>query len=413
MQTAANISLVLTDCSSLKRFADSQREISYGGFYQQLASELVRTVRKREVFRELGDKLVELAEEAHIFRDMEVVERASQILTRLQLHPQYQAVGLYYQALCIHRFGLGDIDHAARLLETVAENAPPRYRARAMISLGAKPRRQGDYGAALALYRDAGRFVSRNGIYDPFSTLQIQRMVAVVNGLKGNHRGAIALLEDLCRLAHSMRLSQPHVYYDYMNSLAVELGEVGRLEEAKNVSQIVLASPYAGAYPEWRETREEIELRGWRASRARMAFSQKRSEAKKLPPIRQKRAADDVAVSQNSFEAKNVVRLPVHEHAESLAAVETSPEGEPAHVLSMQEWTEKMHKRSSDDLQEGRPKPTTERERQARLMELRNLDAREMMMRVMTSVADDVSYDQLFRALIILEGLEPGENQGA
>jgi hypothetical protein len=52
-----------------------------------------------------------------------------------------------------------------------------------------------------------------------------------------------------------MRSSQPHVYYDYMNSFAVELCEVGRLEEAKNVSLIVLASPFAPAYPEWRETR--------------------------------------------------------------------------------------------------------------------------------------------------------------
>lgn len=46
------------------------------------------------------------------------------------------------------------------------------------------------------------------------------------------------------------------------NSLAVELFAVWRLEEAKNVSQIVLASPFASPYPEYRETREEIALKG-------------------------------------------------------------------------------------------------------------------------------------------------------
>jgi len=237
-------------------------------------------------------------------------------------------------------------------------------------------------------------------------------MVAVISSEDGNHRGALAILENLFSLAHAMRLAQPHVYYDYMNSLAVELGEVGRLEEARNVSGIVLASPYASAYPEWRDTREEIELRGLRASRSTVAVSQRRREAKNLRSIH-RRPADVKPVSQNSFEAKNLIRLPVPEHGESLAAVRTSPASEPARVLSMQEWTEKMHRRSSDDLEQGRPRPTTEKQKQARLMELSNLDTREMMMRVMTSIADEVSDDQLFRALIILEGLEPGENQGA
>ena len=140
--------------------------------------------------------------------------------------------------------------------------------------------------------------------------------------------------------------------------------------------------------------------------------SQRRSEAKNLRSIR-RRPADVRAVSQSSFEAKNVIRLPVAEHVESLAAIGTFPASDPARVLSMQEWTEKMQKRSSDDLEQGRPRPTTEKERQARLIELRNLGTREMMMRVMTAVADDISDDQLFRSLIILEGLEPGENQGA
>src|SRR4029077_3907719 len=139
---------------------------------------------------------------------------------------------------------------------------------------------------------------------------------------EGNHRGALALLESLFPLANSMRSSQPHVYHDYLNSLAVELCEAGRLEEAKNVSQIVLASPYASAYPEWRDTREEIELRGLRASRSTVAVRRRSSEAKNLRSIRG-RPADVRQVSQSNSEAKNLIRLPLPEHGESVAAVRT------------------------------------------------------------------------------------------
>lgn len=64
-----------------------------------------------------------------------------------------------------------------------------------------------------------------------------------------------------------------------MNTLAVERTEAGRLEEARNAPQIALASPFASAYPEWRKTREEIKLKGWRAPRSVVALNQKTREA--------------------------------------------------------------------------------------------------------------------------------------
>ncbi len=67
-------------------------------------------------------------------------------------------------------------------------------------------------------------------------------MTAVINSLEGNHQDAVGMLEKLFPVAHAMRSSQPSIYYDYLNSYAVELCEVGRLEEAKNISRIVIAS---------------------------------------------------------------------------------------------------------------------------------------------------------------------------
>lgn len=274
----ANNNLVLTEFSSLKRLAESQTTFSNGGLYQQLAWKLVSDTYVKHDLRDLGERLVVLAEHAHAFRQMDALEDVSQVLMNSPVPRVYKAVGQYYQALCIHRFGRGNLERAAHLIETVAEDAPPRYRVRAMQSLGSNSIRKGDYAIALALFREAARFAHCNRLYDAYATLGTQKMVAVINSEDGNHGGALVLLENLLPLARTVSRSHPHVYYDYMNSLAVELCEVGRLEEAANFSQIVLTSPFALAYPEWRETSNDIAARGRRTSRATIAFSQRVNE---------------------------------------------------------------------------------------------------------------------------------------
>jgi hypothetical protein len=79
--------------------------------------------------------------------------------------------------------------------------------------------------------------------------------VAVIKAKQGERRHA---LKDLERMLPLMKYAPPHIYFDYLNSLAVELGEAGRKHEARNVIKHVLASPFAIAYPEWRETAEEL-----------------------------------------------------------------------------------------------------------------------------------------------------------
>jgi hypothetical protein len=66
------------------------------------------------------------------------------------------------------------------------------------------------------------------------------------------------------------------MYYDCLNSYAVELGEAGRLYEARNVCDLVLASPFAFAYSEWQQTAED--LRG--ASRSRIGVQSVSNKAK-------------------------------------------------------------------------------------------------------------------------------------
>src|SRR5215510_5623753 len=223
MNTAAKISLVLTDSSSFKRFADFKTSISYSGLYQLIASRLTERLDNSQVFCEFADSLVGLAEQAHAFRRMDVVEQVIQTMASLPLSRPHEAVRQYYQALCLHKTGCGDVERAESLLQHVASNAPTKYRTRAMISLAASHRYRADNQSALELYSAAARLARHTKTLDPYATLGTQRMIAVITGEDGNHRDALALLERLFPLAHSMRWSDPHTYYDYMNSLAVEL----------------------------------------------------------------------------------------------------------------------------------------------------------------------------------------------
>jgi hypothetical protein len=108
------------------------------------------------------------------------------------------------------------------------------------------------------------------------------------------------------------------------------------------------------------------------------------------------------------------VRLPVTERGSSPAA-ESCPASQSARVVSHVEWKKKMPKQSNGDPQDKRRrKPTTSKEKEARLKEMEKLGTRGMLLRAMEMLGDErVSDDQLRRALIILEGVEPDENPGA
>jgi hypothetical protein len=74
-----------------------------------------------------------------------------------------------------------------------------------------------------------------------------------------------------------------------------------------------------------------------------------------------------------------------------------------------------MAKQSNGDPPDkGRCSPTTSKEKEARVKEMEKLGTRGMLLRTMELLGDErVTDDQLRRALIILEGLEPDGNPGA
>jgi tetratricopeptide (TPR) repeat protein len=361
MQIAATKNLFLTD-SSIDSLAALQAGKRHGEFYQQLAQLLIKGFHTKEAIIEFGQKLTAVAQHAYTLRQMDNVERVSRIIMNLPV-AEYQKIGSYYYALAMKR--RGQTAQAETLLERVADDAPVRYRGQALLSLGAFALEGGRPESALRFYKEALRVASKK---DLLIMAQNLKMVAVVKGMNGDHRGAVADLESLLPAVRAISVYRPEFLCDYSNSLAVELGEVERLEEARNFSRIALASPYASAYPEWQETWDELQMMGCRASRSVVAVTQK-------------------AVSND-----NLARLPVREASGSLvlSSLDSERVKRPARVLSYMDWKNNMVKQPNDSPQY--QKPSNE------------LSAREMLLRIMELTASkDVTDEELKEILDALE----------
>jgi hypothetical protein len=198
-----------------------------------------------------------------------------------------------------------------------------------------------DFESFLKLCGEAHRAASSQDWYDPRRIVISQRNIALYKSLDGDHRGAVAGLEKLFPLTRVLAREQPYLFYEHLNSLAVELGEMGRIEEAGNICKVVLASPYAFAYPEWRETGQEIALRGYK-SRSTASFRQKQPE--------------------------NLLQLPERERSESSRR---NPFHQPSGITKLADWKKKMGKENGNE------------------KDKEELTDRQMIMKIMDYATDD------------------------
>ena len=276
------------------RFIVSPLASKSAGFYQEILQRL-------DNYERLGNRLIKLADQAHAFRQFDQLKEYGQILSNSPIK-SYQVTGCYYLAVAANSRGNGDQEAARKLFEFVAEAAPQKYRAKAILSLAALSLHAGDYNSQFRFLIEAGRASS-----DLSTAVRAHLGLAIYKSMEGFHQQSLRDLEDLYRLA---RLSQPIVFFDYLNSLAVELGEAGRAEEAGNICKVILASPFAPAYPEWRETAEDLKL----ANRSL------------------------VAIGSRAYVPRKVLSMPARQH-------ETIEQGQQAKLFSFQAWKNKMAKK--------------------------------------------------------------------
>jgi tetratricopeptide (TPR) repeat protein len=342
MHIVANSKRTLTGITSLG--------LSPGEFYQHLTSGLIKGIFSKQAVYDLAHKLIALAEHAYSLRQTDIVREVSQLLLHLPLDSAYKSLGNYYHALCVYRSG--NYADARYQLEQVLERVPKEFRGRVLISISATYYHSNDLSSFLKVCFEAGR--AGHFARDLKSIVMAGRNLSLYQSLKGDHRSAVSLLETAFPLVRAVR--EPYFYYEHLNSFAVELSEVGRLEEAQNVCRITLASPFVFAYPEWRETWQELALRGYK-SRSSVPVIQSFLAPKK---------------------AKNVLRLPERERPES---TRRSPFFQPSDVTSLEDWKNKMVK-----------EPNGENE------DIKNMDEKDLFLKLMQlSTQDDITRKKLLK----------------
>lgn len=365
MQIAADNNLVLIDSFSSRRFAEFQKQAGYGRLYQQIVSGLIKDTYSKQFFTSLGDRLAALAEQLYPLRRMEEVEQISQLLLNLPLASEYGIIGRYYEALGLYH--KGKFTEARAALEYVAEHGPSNYKARALLGASATFYVKNDLQSFARYCVEANHSAVGKDWCDYRTIIESQRNLVMVKSLTGDHHGALADLERSFPMVRSMSRWQPDLFFTYMNSYAVELGEVGRLEEALHVCEKALASPYARIYREVQETRDEIVMKSRRASRYVVAVKRK--------------------VSGDG----NVVSLPMQYRSSAASPVSARRQAqEPARVLDLQAWKYKLTKEAKSIVQEEKPGE--------------QLSDREMLLRLMDIISErDLTKDQLARMLEAVE----------
>jgi hypothetical protein len=309
----------MSDKTATSLFMFSPLTNKYAGFYQGL-------LRGVASYQQLGNKLIQLGEQAHAFRQFDKVKEIALLLSNIPLK-NFQAIGQYFLAVASNSIGNGDQEQARKLFEVAVDTAPTQYKSKALLSLAAVSINTGNFDSGFYYYNEAIKTTTLN-----HTRIEAMKGIAVLKAIEGYHNHSIKDLENMLPL---IRYAQPHIYFDFLNSYAVELGEAGYKQEARNIIRHVLESPFAFAYPEWRETAEE--LKG-----ANRSFA---------------------VIDPSPPNAAKLYSMPLAENREA------TKQDKPARIINLQQWKKKMGKDTED---EDNDKPKTTSDRLVKILQLVN-----------------------------------------
>jgi hypothetical protein len=269
MQSSENRSLVFIRSASSDNIADRSACIAQGEFYHS-GFISIRRLSQIACAGAQSDILIRAAEGAAQVRQWDRLEAIGELLLSTGTTGEHWYSGAYYLALVAYLKGRNL--QARSAFAWLADAATPGCRAKAMLSLSATFYKSGDHLTFFDVASEAIRFTEKMERFDPRLQITALRNLGLYSSTIGDHAGALLTLEKLFPIVRSVSSIDPCTFYQYLNSYAVELGATGRLEEADNVSKIVLASPYAPVFPEWRETANDIALKTPSSERSFVSF---------------------------------------------------------------------------------------------------------------------------------------------
>jgi len=221
----------------------------------------------REGLTVLANQLISVVSRALAARQMDAVAGISEVMLGLPIPEQMKAVARYYQGQCAHQSG--DFEDAQRIFGKAVEEVAPEYRGRALHALALTYHDLGQIDAAVPLLVEALKAARE---HDPLTRIYSHWFLAIERSVQGDHKRALADLENLFPLVRAVA-GCSGAFYDYLNSYAVELGEIGRLDEANAALNVALATPFAPAYPNWNRTQAELAAKRRVASPSVVAIS--------------------------------------------------------------------------------------------------------------------------------------------
>src|SRR5262249_22603542 len=244
-----------------------------------LQRQILQTVSARAAdARRLGYLLIDSAERAYDVNDIDTVEAVSRLLTGWGFSGRLNVLGSYYSSLALLQ--PGQPEQSRERIGQLFRSRPPFFKSKALLAISAGYAAKGENDAFLAVSREASHASTIGDTYNLRSFVIAERNTAMSRSISENdHRGALIILERSLPVARFLSRWQPSVYYEHLNSLAVELAEVGRLEEAQRCIAIPLGSSVARFSKDWLDTEADIKARIKKASRSKVSIGVASAEA--------------------------------------------------------------------------------------------------------------------------------------
>jgi AraC-like DNA-binding protein len=238
-------------------------DFSLPALYQRLLSGVA-------TYQELGNRILRQIKSAQAFRQVEQVRELARLLVNVPIK-EFQLIAQYYLVWCKCR----ESEYQTAVVERIAEQTQT-YKVKALSSRGTFEWYNGNNEAALYFYGEALKASPTISEY-----IDLSKGIAVLKSQEGFQRSAIRDLEATLRI---IRHAEPLVYYEFLNSYAVEMASAGRLIEAESASLLAVSSPFGPFYREWQDTLTDVRSRRKRRSTVTIIRAEQESEAELEAP---------------------------------------------------------------------------------------------------------------------------------
>lgn len=221
-------------------------------------------------YQELGIRILRQVKAAHAFRQVERVRELAALLINVPIK-EFQLIGQYYLVWCKCR----ESEYQTAALERIAEQTQT-YKAKALSSRGTVEWYKGNNEDAFYFYNEALKASPTISEY-----IDLSKAIAVLKSQEGFHKSAVTDLEATLRI---IRHAEPLVYYEFLNSYAVELANAGRLTEAESASLLAVSSRFGPFYTEWQETLSDVRSKQKRRSSVTISVTEKEHRRTAVEP---------------------------------------------------------------------------------------------------------------------------------